>query len=258
MKATILGCGSSGGVPMAGGFWGHCDPKEPRNQRTRSSLLVESDTTTVLVDAGHDVRQHLNRKQVQKLDGLLLTHWHSDHVNGLDDFRPLVAAQNKFLDVYSNEETMTEVRRMWPYMFLGSTNTLYPPTLKPHLIRNSDRFRIGDIDIDSVEQDHGVCTSLGFRFGSFAYSVDLHTMSDESIQRLQGIDTWVVGAAGYHREKTTSHANLKQVLEWVSILQPRMTYIGVLTIYMDYKTLCDELPPHIRPAYDGLEIEFTP
>lgn len=256
LKATLMGCGSSHGVPSAGGFWGKCDPNEPRNERLRAALHVESKNTHIVVDAGHDIRQQLNRAQLKRVDGLLLTHSHSDHINGLDDFRAIERSMGKLIDVYSNLETIAEVERLWPHLFRGSADGTYPATMNRHIIEPYKPFTIGDVTVEAVEQDHGSIMSMGYRFGSFAYCVDLAGLSDEALERLQGIETWVVGCASYYNDTVRNHANLKAVMEWVSILQPKMTYLSVLTSALDYKTLCDELPPHIRPAYDGLVIEF--
>ena len=220
MKITILGCGASLGTPAAGGFWGKCDPAELKNHRTRASILVQSEKTNLLVDATVDVRTHLNRLNLKKIDGLLISHSHSDHVNGIDDLKVISYHSNQLIDIYSNHETLEEMDRRWPYLFKPTT-----------------------------------CSSLGFRFGKFAYSVDVADLSEESLQTLEGIETWVVDAGSYQKDVILTHANIQRVKKWTEILKPKMTYLTVLTTHMDYKTLCDELPPHIRPAYDGMLID---
>src|SRR4051812_1500473 len=185
MKITILGCGASMGTPSAGGFWGKCDPAEPRNKRSRASILVQSETTSLLVDATVDLRLHLNRMNLKKLDGVLLSHHHSDHVNGMDDLRAIAYHNNKLIDLYGNEETLDEVARRWPYLFEEKFGGVYVEFVKKNEIENRQKFRIGDIEIESFEQDHGVCASLGFRFGKFAYSVDVAELSDQSLQALE-------------------------------------------------------------------------
>lgn len=256
MKITILGCGSSLGTPAAGGFWGTCDPENPRNERSRASIMVQTEKTSLLIDASYDLRYQMNRVKLKDIDGLLLSHAHSDHVNGIDDVRVLAYHNNKMIDVYSNRETLDEVERRWPYLFKSSSNGIYIQSFERKEIGNFDKFRIGDIDIETFEQDHTTCTSLGFRFGKFAYSVDVAELSDQSLAKLKGIETWVVDASSYNKETVMTHANLQRVKAWTDILKPKMTYITVLTTHMDYQTLCDELPPHIRPAYDGLEIDM--
>jgi phosphoribosyl 1,2-cyclic phosphate phosphodiesterase len=255
MKFTILGCGASLGTPSAGGFWGRCDPDEPRNSRTRASLLVQSETTNILVDATVDVRTHLNRVGVKNLDGVLLSHAHSDHVNGLDDLRAVSYHSNQKVRLYGNKETLGEVERRWPYMFRTSEDGIYIEFLEKTGIGNRQKFTVGDIGVESFEQDHGTCLSLGFRFGSFAYSVDMANLDEKSLAALKGVETWIVDAAAYQKETTRVHASIPKILRWVEVLRPKMTYLTVLTTHMDYRTLCDELPPHIRPAHDGLVID---
>ncbi len=257
MKITILGCGSSMGTPAAGGFWGKCDPAEPKNARTRASILVQSATTTLLVDPTIDLRLHLNRLNLKNLDGVLVSHAHSDHVNGMDDLRAIAYHNNKLLDAYSNEETLDEIDRRWPYVFrpTGSGVGIYTEFMKKNQINDFDTFRIGDIDVQTFIQDHTTCTSLGFRFGKFAYSVDVANLDEKSLAALEGVETWIVDGASYHRENPQTHANLKRVFEWTERLKPKMTYLTVLSTHMDYKTLCAELPPHIRPLHDGMVID---
>lgn len=256
MKVTVLGCGSSLGTPAAGGFWGTCDPTNPKNARSRASIMVQTDKTNLLIDASYDLRYQLNRVELKDIDGLLISHAHSDHVNGIDDVRVLAYHNNKMIDVYSNRETLDEIERRWPYLFKSSSNGIYVQSFERCEVDNFSKFRIGDIDIETFEQDHTTCTSLGFRFGKFAYSVDVANLEKKSLEKLKGIETWIVDASSYNKETVMTHANLKRVKEWVEILKPKMTYITVLTTHMDYDTLCDELPPHIRPAYDGLEIDI--
>lgn len=257
MKFTVLGCGSSLGTPAAGGFWGTCDPKEPKNERSRASLLVQSEKTNILIDTSYDLRYQLNRIGLKQLDAVLISHAHSDHVNGIDDIRVLTYQNKQMMPVYSNKETLDEIDRRWPYLFNPSSNGIYVQSFSRHEIGNYDSFKIGDIGIETFEQDHTTCLSLGFRFGDFAYSVDVADMTEKSLKALRGIETWIVDASSYNKDTVMTHANLKRVMEWVQFLKPKMTYITVLTTHMDYKTLCEELPPHIRPAYDGLEIDMS-
>ncbi|MBU6475764.1 MAG: MBL fold metallo-hydrolase [Alphaproteobacteria bacterium] len=256
MKVTVLGCGSSLGTPSAGGFWGKCDPDEPKNRRTRASILVQSETTNLLIDATVDVRTHLNGISLKKLDGVLLTHDHSDHVNGLDDLRPIAYHGNNLIDVYSHNETLEEIDRRWPYLFRPKANGIYVEFLRKRPVGYDEEFRIGDIDIATFEQDHTTCSTLGFRFGDFAYSVDVANLSDAALAALEGVETWIIDSAAYQKEAVGTHANFQRIFEWTERLKPKMTYLTVLTTHMDYKTLCDELPPHIRPAYDGMVVDM--
>ncbi len=255
MKVTVLGCGSSHGTPAAGGYWGICNPDNPKNSRTRASILVQSKTTDILIDATVDLREHLNSIEQKKIDALLLSHAHSDHVNGMDDLRTIKHVMNRTIDTYSNDKTIDDIMRRFPYIFKGDYGDVYKPFLTPHTIPENVDITIGDLDIGVFEQDHGSCTSLGFRFGDFAYSVDMRDLCEASLQKLEGVDTWIVGSAGYHKDTHPTHATLKQIIKWVDRLQPRMTYLSVLSNYMDYDIMCDELPANIRPAYDGMVLE---
>lgn len=257
MKMTVLGCGGSLGVPAAGGFWGTCDPANEKNHRTRASLLVQSAKTTLLVDTSYDLRQQLTAYNVKHLDGVLISHGHNDHVNGIDDLRPIAYHGSKMLDLYTNAETHDEIHRRWPYLYEPKFGGIYTQFLAKKEIQNYDRFTIGDIEVESFEQDHTTMLSLGFRFGDFAYSVDVADFNEKSLEALKGVETWIIDAGAYHKESVSTHANLKRVFKWVERLKPKMTYLTVLTTHMDYKTLCDELPPHIRPAYDGMEIDLA-
>jgi phosphoribosyl 1,2-cyclic phosphate phosphodiesterase len=257
MKVTILGSGASVGTPAAGGFWGACDPLEPRNERTRASILVEEGGKRILVDATYDLRIQLNRNKISDLDAVLLSHVHSDHINGIDDLRTIAFRRpEKKIDVFSNKETLEEMKTRFPYLFLTG-HPIYKPFIHSRVVETVGRFTAAGVEVESFAQDHGegAGTTLGFRFGDFAYSVDVLDLSEKSLKALKGVETWVVDAACYHGDNMTTHANLKRVMGWVDLLKPKMTYLTVLPPSMDYKTLCAELPPHVRPVWDGMEIE---
>lgn len=255
MKFTLLGSASSFGTPAAGNFWGVCDPNEPRNRRNRTSLLIESTTTRLIVDATPDLRQQMNEYNINNLDAVLLTHGHSDHINGVDDLRALAIHHKKQLDIYGDQETLDEVKRRWPYIFHIDNPAYYSAFAVPCVIPRYGDLQIGDIAVNCFEQDHTVMKSIGYRFGDVAYSVDMAHLSEEALQALEGVKIWIVDGNGYRRDKPQTHATFAQIEKWAERLKPEMTYITVLTTFMDYKTMCDELPPHIRPAYDGLVIE---
>lgn len=257
MKITVLGCGGSLGTPAAGGFWGKCDPAEPKNHRTRASLLVQTEKTSLVVDTTYDLRQHLNTHNLRKLDGVLISHSHNDHVNGLDDLRVVAYHNNMLIDLFTNKETMDEIHRRWPFLFEEMHGGIYTKFLKKNEIENYGKFRVGDIEVESFEQDHTTCLSLGFRFGNFAYSVDVADFTEKSLEKLKGVETWIVDAGAYNKEVVLTHANIQRVKKWADLLKPKMTYLTVLTTHMDYNTLCEELPPHIRPAWDGMQIDLA-
>lgn len=255
MKFTMLGSSSSFGTPATGNYWGKCDPADPRNRRQRTSLLVESATTRLIVDATPDLRHQLNDFNVSHLDAVLLSHGHSDHINGIDDLRALALNNKKPIDTYGDAETIGEIAHRWPYAFKVLNAEYYSNFCEPHTIQPYGELTIGDIHIRHFEQDHTVMKSVGYRFGDVAYSVDLADLEERALQALEGVRVWIVDGNGYHREKVQTHANFARVFKWVERLKPEMTYITALSTHMDYKTMCDELPPHIRPAYDGLTFE---
>lgn len=255
MKITVLGCGGSLGTPAAGGFWEDCDPKNPRNRRSRASLLVQTATTNILIDSSPDVRMQFSDGIVQRLDGVLLSHAHSDHINGLDDLRAFSKYGNALLNVYGSETTLNEVDNLWPHIFRDRHGGLYKPFACKNVVAEYGRFSVGDIDIKTFAQDHATCISLGYRFGSFAYSVDVANLDEKALAALEGVETWMVDCCSWTNKEVYTHANFERVLGWIDRLKPKITYLTVLSSKMDYQVLCDELPPHIRPAYDGMVIE---
>ena len=247
-KITILGCGNSTGVPMSNGYWGNCDPAEPRNRRMRSSILIERDGTTVLVDAGPDMRAQLLGAGVSKLDAVVFTHAHADHTQGIDDLRAFVLYGGTPLPIYGFPELMEQIRARFSYMFGGARAGYYD---KPFLeIRPAEpRLQIGAVDLTLFEQDHYVCRTIGVRTGSFAYSTDVKNLSDEAFETLSGIKTWVIAAV--RREPHIAHAHLDVILEWIGRVGPEQAYLTHLNTSMDYRALRTSLPAGIEPAYDG-------
>lgn len=256
LKITILGCGNSTGVPAIGNYWGSCDPNEPKNRRTRSSIAVQSNEKTIIIDTGPDFRNQLNRENIQDVDAALLTHMHGDHVNGIDELRVVRFRRDKLVDVYMNQETYDDVASRFPYVFKGGADIkLYPPILKANIFKSNDfgvRNTISDINFTPFEQDHGTCVSIGYRFGNFAYSLDMLKLDDNAIKQLVGIDTWIVDAAGYKNEKNFAHASLQEVFELNEKIGAKRVILSSLSLSMDYQTLINELPDGYEPAYDGL------
>jgi phosphoribosyl 1,2-cyclic phosphate phosphodiesterase len=247
-KITILGCGNSTGVPMSDGHWGHCDPAEPRNRRRRSSILIEKDGTTVLIDAGPDLREQMLSAGVKKLDAVIFTHAHADHTQGIDDLRAFVFYGGTPLPVYGFPELMEQIRARFSYMFGGSMAGYYDkPFLAMHDIQ--PELRIGALDFTLFEQDHTVCRTIGIRTGSFAYSTDVKRLPDAAFDALEGVKTWVVAAV--RREPHIAHAHLDQILDWIARVGPDQAILTHLNISMDYRQLLDTLPNGVEPAYDG-------
>ena len=261
-RLTILGCGSSGGVPRIGNDWGECDPENPRNRRLRCSALVEQKgpaaTTTVLIDTGPDIRQQLLGVRLTHLDGVLFTHDHADHTHGIDDLRMLAFRMRRRIDVWADATTRQSLTSRFGYCFETPRGRDYPPILTAHEIVPANPFTVrgagGDLAVQAVEQAHGAITSLGFRFGGLAYSPDISSLTDASAEKLENLDVWIVDALRYTFHP--SHFSVKQALEWIERLQPKRAILTHLNVDLDYKKLAGELPGHVEPAYDGMVVEF--
>lgn len=252
-RIVVMGCGGASGVPYSGNYWGKCDPNNPKNARTRPSLFIEKGDTRLVIDTGPDFRQQINRLgQIDHLDAVLYSHAHYDHVNGIADLRSFFWRADKTpINAYASVETAIEMERRFDYIF-KQLSPKYPAVAK--LRPMSPKMRIGKIDFTTFDQVHGDMMVTGFRFGDFAYCTDVRSFPESSLEALKGIKTWIVDVYLDAKIDEMSHASLDQVKEWVAYLKPEMTYLTHLNAAADYDTLCRELPPHIRPAYDGMEI----
>lgn len=255
MKVTILGCGGSLGVPLVGNGWGTVDPSDPRNRRRRPSLLVETATTTILVDTSPDCREQLLDARVQRLDAVLYTHSHADHIHGMDDIRPLIP-HRQALPAFMDAETLRVLEHRFGYALdtVLMNRSIYWPFLTPRLIDGP--FRVGDIDVAPFEQQHGAGGSQGFRFGadgqSCGYSTDVSALDERAFETLAGVDVWIVDAC--REAPHPSHAHLALALEWIGRVKPGRAYLTHMNHTMDYQRLSGLLPAGVAPAYDGLAI----
>jgi phosphoribosyl 1,2-cyclic phosphate phosphodiesterase len=263
MRFTILGCGSSGGVPRVGQGWGECDPNNPKNRRRRCSLLVERigprGRTTILVDTSPDLREQLLGVNVTKLDSVLFTHDHADHTHGLDDLRPLVLVNRKRVDVYLDEDTARVLNTRFAYCFSTPEGSEYPPILTAHSIAAGKPVTIegegGPIEALPVLHEHGSITALGFRFGKLLYSPDVNGFPSESLPALKGLDVWILDALRYRPHP--SHFSVEESLRWFERMRPKRGVLTNLHSDVDFEKLRESLPAHIEPAYDGLTIELA-
>ena len=261
LVATILGCGSSTGVPRVGMGWGDCDPKNPKNRRRRCSLLVErmnaaGRPTSVLVDTAPDLREQLLDAGVEWLDGVLYTHEHADHTHGIDDLRSLVLHKRRIIDVHADERTLQSLDARFGYCFTTPPGSDYPPTLVPHRIAAGRPVTIdgegGPITALPYGQAHGDIVSLGFRFGGLAYSCDLKGLLPESEPLLQGLDLWILDALRYRPHPT--HLSVDEALALVERIRPKRAILTNLHSDLDYEILRGQLPEHVVPAYDGMTV----
>lgn len=252
LRVRILGCGTSSGVPRIGHDWGACDPENPRNRRTRASIVVESETTRILVDTSPDMRMQLLGADISAFDAVLWTHDHADHCHGIDDLRQLVHLRRIPIPGYARAETLKLLRARFGYAFDGRDG--YPPIIEAHVLR--DNLTIGDIDIACVDQPHGSIFSTGFRFDheghSVGYSTDFHAVTDAMTALFRGVDIWVVDAL--RRKPHPTHAHLSLTLDAIEAVKPGRAVLTHMDQSMDYAALLSELPQHVTPGYDGLVI----
>ena len=267
---TILGCGSSGGVPRVGGDWGACDPNEPKNRRRRSSILLEywegeskpmqEDCTIILVDTSPDLREQLLDAGIQHIDAVLYTHDHGDQTHGMDDLRAIAYRHRSQIPVYMNVETKIDLYTRFAYCFNKPEGRIHPPILKlEQIIKKGDNLKIpgpgGIVDVNVFEVGHGSINALGFKFlDSIAYSPDAHTIDKTTLGNLSGIDIWIVDALRYHRHPTHAHAD--QALMWgAQTLTKRLVFTN-MHIDMDMASLKSELPGKQSVGYDGMLLSW--
>ena len=272
LRIIILGSGSSGGVPRFGGAdgageWGACDPEEPKNRRSRCSILVQREhpefgfahdkVTTLLVDTSPDMRAQLLAARCSRLDAVLFTHDHADQAHGIDDLRVFALHMRRRIPVYLDDATAGELLDRFRYCFDQAPGSMYPAILeKIDMPACGEAFSVdgpsGPIPVTPFLQYHGNVDSLGFRFGDMAYSSDVVGLPDESFACLAGVKTWIVDALQYKPHKT--HAHLDLALEWLNRVAPERGVLTNLHIQMDYRTVSDQTPAHIEPAYDGMTL----
>jgi len=268
VRITILGCGSSGGVPRVGGEWGVCDPKNPKNRRSRCSILVEKwdgdvvppikERTCLIVDTSPDLREQFLRADVQKLDAVFYTHDHADQSHGIDDLRAIAYRMRKQIPTYMDAPTKEHVYERFKYCFEMPEGRVHPPILElQDVIKDGDMIEVsgsgGTLSIDVVELSHGPTPSLGFVFEKTAfYAPDVWDIPEAAFERLDQLDVWIVDALRYNQHPTHAHAD--RSLTWLARSQARKGVLTNLHIDMDYDVLSAELPGRIEPAYDGLEI----
>ncbi|MBO6773953.1 MAG: MBL fold metallo-hydrolase [Marinibacterium sp.] len=260
IRFTILGCGSSGGVPRLGGVWGDCDPNNPKNNRRRCSMLVERDgpngTTTVLIDTTPDLRNQLLDTGTGRLDGVVWTHSHADHVHGIDDLRMIVFNMRARLPVWADGDTQNALLSRFGYAFVQPEGSPYPPILNMKTI--SGAFEIngpgGPIPFKSFRVGHGSIDSLGFRIGGLAYLPDVAEIYDAAWEDLRDLDIWILDAL--RRSPHPTHSHLEQSLEWIARAAPRQGILTNMHIDLDYDIVRDETPDNVIPAYDGMTLSL--
>ncbi|CTQ31739.1 MBL fold metallo-hydrolase [Jannaschia rubra] len=260
LRFTILGCGSSGGVPRLGGHWGDCDPDDPLNRRRRCSLLVEriggNGITRVLFDTSPDMRAQLLDAGVGALDGVVWTHSHADHVHGIDDLRMIVFNQRQRLDVWADDDTYAALNERFRYVFETPEGSHYPPILTRHPMAGPITIdgAGGKVTVTPIPVGHGDIDALGLRVGGMVYMPDVNTIPDASLPLLRGMDVWILDAL--RRSPHPSHLSLPETLDWIDRMAPARAVLTNMHIDLDRATIDAETPPHVTPAHDGMVIEL--
>jgi len=257
LRMTILGCGSSGGVPRLGNQWGQCDPDNPRNARKRCSVLLEKagpkGTTTVLIDTSPDMRQQLLDARCGDLDAVVYTHEHADHTHGIDDLRMIVINRRKVLDVYADDRTQTSLLGRFGYAFYQPEGSPYPPILNMKNIEEDEVLEIngagGPIRLTPIPVEHGTQGALGFRIGDVAYIPDVSDIPESSISLLDNLSVWVIDCL--RETPHPSHFNLETSLAWIDRVKPQYAILTNLHVDLDYSDLERRTPEHVSAAYDG-------
>jgi phosphoribosyl 1,2-cyclic phosphate phosphodiesterase len=261
LRVTILGCGSSGGVPRIGGMWGKCDPTNPKNRRRRCALLVErrskGGVTSALVDTPPDLREQLLSVRAEALDGVLYTHDHADHTHGIDDLRMVAYAMKRRVACHFDEATRDSLSTRFAYCFESPVGSAYPPILLPKTLVPGEAVVIegagGPIEALPILQYHGDIKSLGFRFGPIAYSPDISALPLDSVPLLRDVDVWIVDALRYTSHP--SHFSVKEALAHIAQVGAKRGVLTHMTGDLDYEALKRELPANVEPAYDNMVIE---
>lgn len=245
-------------MPKIGNDWGKCDPAEPRNRRSRPSIMVQNGPDTIIVDTGVDFREQLNRENITSVSAVLYTHLHSDHVNGIDDLRVLRDRERRDIPIYGTADTLALLQVRFDYMF-EQVSDLYPAVVIPHTISPQDigkELKIGTTSYTPFLQDHMNMMTLGFRFGDVGYSTDMANLDDVAINALKGVKVWIADGTNLYLDTPGPHANMPRLLELNAKIGAEIVYLTHMKTNLDYQTLCRDLPPGMRPAFDGLKIQL--
>ena len=259
LKFTILGCGSSGGVPRLGGNWGECDPDNPKNNRRRCSLMVEritdAGTTSVLIDTSPDMRAQLLDAKINRLDAVIYTHGHADHTNGLDDLRQFVLMQHAQIPIYADDLTCESLLERFNYAFIQPKGSIYPAILQMNKLQEVTRIEGagGVIEFMALDVDHGI-PAKGFRIGDLAYIPDVVRIPDDTWVKLAGLECWVIDAL--RRTPHTTHTHLSNTVDWINSIKPKRAVITNMHNDLDYDYVMTETPENTVPAYDGMTFSF--
>jgi phosphoribosyl 1,2-cyclic phosphate phosphodiesterase len=262
LTLTILGCGSSAGVPRPALGWGACDPNNPKNRRRRCSLLAERTsshgTTRIVIDTSPDLREQLIGADVDHIDAVFLTHEHADQTHGIDDLRSVVMHQRRRIPVYLNQSTAKDIMHRFSYCFVSPVGSDYPPILTQHAIEAGETQAVegkgGELKLFAFLVQHGNIPALGYRIGKAAYTPDLNDIPEASWGALEDLDLWIVDGLRYTQHP--SHFSVNDALSWIERFKPKQAVITNMHSDLDYEVLRQSLPANVIPAYDGMRLEI--
>ncbi|MBT3659838.1 MAG: MBL fold metallo-hydrolase [Rhodospirillaceae bacterium] len=257
MRVSVLGSGSSGGVPVAGAGWGKCNPDNPKNFRLRPSMLVDVDDKRFLIDTSPDLRQQLLNADVTHLDAVLYTHAHADHLNGVDDLRGINRVMNAPLDIYCDALTLQTINERFAYTLTPlaeGADRYYKPVLIPHEVNSGDDFNVSGVAMSVFDQDHGHTRTFGYRIGNFGYSTDLVNLPEEGFDALAGIHTWIVGC--FTDRPHVTHVHVEKALGWIERIKPERAILTHLGPDLDFDALSKILPKGVEAAFDGMIVDI--
>ncbi len=258
VKFTILGCGSSGGVPRIGNDWGMCDPTNSKNRRRRCSIMVEkiapTGTTRVVIDTSPDLREQMLSNNVSEIDAVWYTHEHADHTHGIDELRVFFLRQRKRVPIYADIPTAEMLMNRFSYCFVSPQGSDYPPIVEHRLITPETEIGTqgqgGALSSLPFKVHHGNIDALGFRIGNVAYTPDVNGIPDASLNHLENLDIWIIDALRH--KPHPSHFSLAETLEWIAGMKPKQAIITNMHVDLDYETLRQDLPTNVTPAYDDM------
>ncbi|MBY0355417.1 MAG: MBL fold metallo-hydrolase [Rickettsiales bacterium] len=256
LHVTVLGCGASAGVPMIGCDCAVCSSADPRNRRSRVSLLIEQYGKRLLIDVSPDFRQQCLNHHVSRLDAILFTHAHADHCHGIDDLRPINHHMGMAIPAYGDPAAMDEILQRFGYAFKEPIAEYgwFRPALIPHIldVDNLKPFQVGDMQVQYFPQVHGKTMTLGVRVGNVAYSTDVNHFPEAAFEYLHNLDLWIVDCLRYSPSPT--HAHLEMTLQWIAQFKPKRAILTHMSHDFDYESFARDLPEGVEPAYDGLSL----
>ena len=257
MKVTMLGCGPSQGVPVIGNQWGNCDPSNPKNLRSRPSIVVQDSNTNILVDMSPDIRDQFLSNDISQIDSVLFTHLHYDHVAGLGELRTLSFLAKRRLEVFATSDVLAGLQRNAGYLFKtdkSDDDELYKPSAEARSIKYGERFDAKGVSVLPFCQDHGICDSAGFRFGKFAYSTDVSVLDDTAFAALEGVEVWIVDCL--RNDPHPTHAHFGRTLEWIERVKPKRAIFTHMNFESDYAEMLAQCPEGVEPGYDGMVLDI--